>query len=336
MKGPRSIILVSDGIDTCAPPAACDVAKELAAAGTELSIHSIGFKVDASARAELECIATATGGTYSDAGDGAALTDELTIRTTRAIGVYEAQGTPITGGMSPADSPLLSAGQYLDVLEKGSEKNSTAKAGSTRYYKVQLAPGERAHAAATLLVPRRGETDTSGTAFLSVSFVDAKDNSCLIQDAEHANSNQSFLFPPTAALSTPALGEDAADKCFGAEAEGEAFLKVERSGSSGMDQSAARRALVRYRACRRHQGPARRLPCVAAPGGPGTRRHRRPGGRRPQLQHRRRAQARPVLRLAPGRGNKVLQNPRRLRPAAQLQGHSDSSTDPPPGQSAKA
>ncbi|MET1063621.1 MAG: VWA domain-containing protein [Arthrobacter sp.] len=231
VKGPRSIILVSDGIDTCAPPAACDVAKELAAGGTELSIHSIGFKVDAAARAELECIAAATGGTYSDARDAAALTDELTIRTTRAIGVYEAQGTPITGGSSPADAPLLSAGQYLDVLEKGSEKNSTAEAGSTRYYKVQLAPGERAHAAATLLVPRRGETDTSGTAYVSVSLVDAQGESCLIQDTEHANSNQSFLFPPTAALSTPALGEDAGDKCFGADASGEAFLKVERSGN---------------------------------------------------------------------------------------------------------
>ncbi|MDI3213276.1 hypothetical protein [Arthrobacter sp. AL12] len=32
VNGPRSIILLSDGIDTCAPPAACDVARELAAA----------------------------------------------------------------------------------------------------------------------------------------------------------------------------------------------------------------------------------------------------------------------------------------------------------------
>lgn len=231
VKGKRSVILVSDGIDTCAPPAACDVAKELAATGTDLSIHSIGFKVDASARAELECISKATGGTYTDARDAAALTEELTIRTTRAIGVYEAQGTPITGGTSPADAPLLSAGQYLDVLDKGSKKNSTAEAGSTRYYRIQLAPGERGHAAATLLVPRAGETDTSGTAYLAVTVVNAQDERCFIHDTEHVNSNQSFLYPPTAAISTPALGEDAGDECFGADASGEAFLKVERSGS---------------------------------------------------------------------------------------------------------
>lgn len=272
VKGPRSIILVSDGIDTCAPPAACDVAKELAAAGTELSIHSIGFKVDASARAELDCIAKATGGTYTDARDAAALTDELTIRTTRAIGVYEAQGTPITGGTSPADAPLLSAGQHLDMLAKGSEKNSTAEAGSTRYYKVQLAPGERAHAAATLLVPRRGETDAPGTAFLGISYVDAQDKSCLLQDTEHANSNQSFLFPPTASLSTPALGEDAADRCFGSDAKGEAFLKVERSGSWAWTQELPVELLFATEPAGDTKGlpdahPASLPPVLPAPGG---------------------------------------------------------------------
>jgi hypothetical protein len=50
--------------------------------------------VDASARAELQCIAAATGGTYADAQDAATLRDELTIRTTRAIGVYEAEVRP--------------------------------------------------------------------------------------------------------------------------------------------------------------------------------------------------------------------------------------------------
>lgn len=272
VRGPRSIILVSDGIDTCAPPAACDVAKELAAAGTELSIHSIGFKVDASARAELECISKATGGTYTDARDAAALTEELTIRTTRAIGVYEAQGTPITGGTSPADAPLLSAGQYLDVLDKGSKKNSAAEAGSTRYYKLQLGPGERAHAAATLLVPRAGETDTSGTAYLSVSFVDAQDDSCLIQNTEHANSNQSFLFPPTAAVSTPALGEDADDMCFGADAQGEAFLKVERAGSWAWNKELPVELLFATEPASDTKGltdayPASLPPVVPAPGG---------------------------------------------------------------------
>lgn len=73
VEGPRSIVLVSDGIDTCAPPAPCDVARDLAATGVDLTIHSIGFKVDGAARAELECIAAVTGGSYSEADDADAL-----------------------------------------------------------------------------------------------------------------------------------------------------------------------------------------------------------------------------------------------------------------------
>jgi Ca-activated chloride channel family protein len=60
-EGPRSIVLVSDGEDTCAPPAPCDVAKELKQQGVDLVVHTVGFKVDATAREQLSCIAETTG-----------------------------------------------------------------------------------------------------------------------------------------------------------------------------------------------------------------------------------------------------------------------------------
>ena len=44
-EGERSIILVSDGIDSCAPPPVCEVAKELAEDGVDLGIHTVGFQV---------------------------------------------------------------------------------------------------------------------------------------------------------------------------------------------------------------------------------------------------------------------------------------------------
>ena len=132
---------------------------------------------------------------------------------------------------SPADAPLLSAGQHLDVMARVRKKNSHGPARVHPLLQCPAGPGGAGPRRRDTLVPRRGETDISGTAFLSLSFADAQGESCLIQDTEHANSNQSFLFPPTAALSTPALGEDAGDKCFGADAKGEAFLKVERSGT---------------------------------------------------------------------------------------------------------
>ena len=64
-SGERTVVLVSDGIDSCAPPDPCDVARELARRGTHLTVHTIGFQIDGQARAQLQCIAEATGGTSS-------------------------------------------------------------------------------------------------------------------------------------------------------------------------------------------------------------------------------------------------------------------------------
>ena len=64
--GARTIVLVSDGKETCAGDP-CAAARALAAADARLVIHTIGFNVDAAARFELQCIARVARGTYSDA-----------------------------------------------------------------------------------------------------------------------------------------------------------------------------------------------------------------------------------------------------------------------------
>src|SRR5262249_29788727 len=62
----------SDGRETCrADP--CVAAKALAAADAKLVIHSIGLGVDASARSQLQCIASVARGSYFDAGSRAEL-----------------------------------------------------------------------------------------------------------------------------------------------------------------------------------------------------------------------------------------------------------------------
>jgi len=107
-EGPRSIVLVSDGEDTCAPPTPCDVAGELHQQGLELIIHTVGFKVDAAAREQLSCIAQATGGTYSDAADAGQLTQALAIKVDYATAGYTTVGAPVTGADQPsAEAPLL-------------------------------------------------------------------------------------------------------------------------------------------------------------------------------------------------------------------------------------
>jgi len=99
--GPRSVVLVSDGEDTCAPPEPCQVASEFKAAGVDLVVHTIGFKVEAKARSELSCVAAATGGSYREASSGADLARALTSRVQRAIRPYAAVGTPVRGGARP-------------------------------------------------------------------------------------------------------------------------------------------------------------------------------------------------------------------------------------------
>jgi len=56
--GSGTIILVSDGVDTCAPPDPCQVAELLAAEGFATQIHTVGFFLnDQAATDQLRCIA---------------------------------------------------------------------------------------------------------------------------------------------------------------------------------------------------------------------------------------------------------------------------------------
>ena len=108
---PATVVLVSDGIDTCAPPDPCAVAADLASRRIGLRVETIGFQVDAEARSQLECIAEAAGGRYRDAPDTPALVE--------ALQAFVVVGDPITGGTGPDDAPLLEPGTYRDELQVG-------------------------------------------------------------------------------------------------------------------------------------------------------------------------------------------------------------------------
>jgi hypothetical protein len=70
--GARTVVLVSDGKETCEGDP-CAAAKALADADAKLVIHTIGFNVDTAARYQLQCIAKVARGTYSDASGAADL-----------------------------------------------------------------------------------------------------------------------------------------------------------------------------------------------------------------------------------------------------------------------
>jgi Ca-activated chloride channel family protein len=158
-EGPRSIVLVSDGIDTCAPPDPCEVARELARQGTDLRIHAVGFDIDDKARQQLDCVARATGGTYVDAPDTATLTSALNRITQRALRTYEPVGTPVTGTKEPAGAPALRAGAYLDRI----------RSGEFRHYTVDVPAGYTLYVTATALMP------PNNASFVKIQRQDGKD-----------------------------------------------------------------------------------------------------------------------------------------------------------------
>ncbi len=143
-SGPRSIVLVSDGEDTCSPPEPCEVARELKTQGVDLVMHAIGFGVDAAARAQLTCMARATGGTYTEAADGPALERVLPRVTAAALRNYEAAGTPIAGTAQYNGAPVARPGQYLDTIGQK----------ETRYYAVDIPDGATAYFSGTISFPR--------------------------------------------------------------------------------------------------------------------------------------------------------------------------------------
>lgn len=113
----RSIVLVSDGIDTCAPPPPCEVAAELADEGIGLAVHVVGFRADDATRQELECIADTTGGTYRQADDAQSLTDSMQFLTQRAIVGYETKGTDFEFADTPEDALHVGEGLYQTTVE---------------------------------------------------------------------------------------------------------------------------------------------------------------------------------------------------------------------------
>lgn len=146
-EGPRSIVLVSDGEDTCAPPEPCDVVRTLAGQGVDLVVHTVGFGVDATARSQLACIAQATGGTYTDAPDAAALQRALPRVTAAAMRNYEPAGSPITGTSAEDTAPIAAPGQHLDTIGQHEQ----------RFYAVDVPAGATAYFSATVSFPRRSD-----------------------------------------------------------------------------------------------------------------------------------------------------------------------------------
>jgi len=97
-----TVILVSDGIETCAPDP-CAVAAELRKAGVSFTAHAIGFDVtDPVAKEQLQCIARVTNGVYLDARNASGLEQALG----RAVDATQGAKVKTEAPAKPAPDPF--------------------------------------------------------------------------------------------------------------------------------------------------------------------------------------------------------------------------------------
>jgi Ca-activated chloride channel family protein len=88
-EGETTVVLVSDGEETCAGDP-CVTVKDLKASGINFVMHVIGFDVGEKERGQLECIARAGGGSYFPAKDA----DEFKIAAQKAVEKKEPPAPP--------------------------------------------------------------------------------------------------------------------------------------------------------------------------------------------------------------------------------------------------
>lgn len=204
--GERSIVLVSDGEDTCAPPPVCEVAKDLKKEGIDLTINTVGFLVDSKVRKELECIAETGGGEYMDAKDTVSLADSMKRLTTRTAQTTETKAEEISGGDDYSSAAKVSADveTFSTKLREKSGGDREDEDGA-EYFNTPIAEGERlALSVATMPPPSQG--DGLGSSNFALKL-DVEEANCFLDssgDTGIIDSNGPFF----SSYTTKQAGED--------------------------------------------------------------------------------------------------------------------------------
>ncbi|MEU2360842.1 VWA domain-containing protein [Streptomyces noursei] len=215
--GKRTIVLVSDGTDTCKTPQACQIASQLAASSPDLHVDVVGFQAAGASRSQLECIAKSGNGQYYDAPDAASLARQLQRAGQLSAAGYRFRGTQVSGTDDRKGAPVVRPGQYLDSIGPNEK----------RYYAVDLDAASAADFSATVVPPPGAAVDTLDT--VRTQIVSGADGSC--QSSTAMFGQREGATPLTSAVSRiPSQGgTGTCDKA------GRYGLVVERRADPGSD-----------------------------------------------------------------------------------------------------
>ncbi|MAK60252.1 MAG: hypothetical protein CMK09_04680 [Ponticaulis sp.] len=172
-----SVILVSDGVETCGGDP-CAFAREMAAKQIDLKAHVIGFDIRAEQeKAQLACIASATGGLYLDAENASGLSEALeTSIQASAQSEEPALQTVSLRAIRGADGPQIDPASF-QVFDASSETlvaetqsgNVNLTAGS---YRIIAETDEGTGSVQTVVTS--GQEDASITVIIEAVAPDAK------------------------------------------------------------------------------------------------------------------------------------------------------------------
>ena len=159
--GARSIVLISDGEDTCAPPDPCQIAEELYGDLFDVRIESVGFLIDTGSAAEqqLRCIAGSTGGNYTTVGSANALVARLG-EVTETLLDWRPPMT-LNGSLDQTTAPFFPLAPKSDWLTDEPGKIAVGRyagilmPGETRWFRLELWEREGAWIWADLDFPPR-------------------------------------------------------------------------------------------------------------------------------------------------------------------------------------
>ena len=234
-QGARQIVLVSDGIDTCAPPPVCEVAKQIRERGVDIVINVIGLNVDDQARSELQCVAKEGGGSYADAKDAASLKEQLVLKSTRNLQGYKSGGGQAHGTPMAADAPVIEAGgmkdgkpdpkHYQDVIP-------AAKSDSKQelHWKVKLDKGER-FGIGFMAPPPPLTGNSLGSYIIIKAVIKGPGGASACEDKNMSGNSSEFSQPVAGYAFTKVAGEG-----FSSCEPGEYDVFVESSGPAAANQ----------------------------------------------------------------------------------------------------
>src|SRR5215207_7786891 len=203
----KTVVLVSDGGDNCAPPAPCGVARQLAKGGVALKIQAVGFQVASGARKQLQCIAKAGGGRYVDADNAKELGGQLRSLTARALRPYVTQGKALVGVPDPGQAKLYGAGQFV----------TTVPASGPAWYSFKIGAGQTIAISATL--------PNSEAGIPAVFKTELQDESLEYMDGDAATNGDDVL--------TALVQDDVAEDDLRDPPVGRLFYKLEADPAEG-------------------------------------------------------------------------------------------------------